>query len=78
MDIIVKSYNAALNHNNYISPIARGYQGNSMLQNYIAARLTNRQTIRILLEQEHLEQEENAIAAQIADRIIKTVESAFK
>ena len=71
MNIIVQRLNAAHSLNNgYKSPIADTFNGKGLLENYIRARLTNRQTIRLLLQQEQLQAEENAIAEEIAEKVI--------
>ena len=46
----------------YKSALARYTAGDSMLENYIRARLTNRATLRLLLDAEELDREESAIA----------------
>lgn len=71
MDIIVQRLNAAHSLNKgYKSPIAETFNGKGLLENFIRARLTNRQTIRLLLQQEQLQAEENAIAEEIAEKVV--------
>ena len=71
MNIQVQRINQAHSFNNdYRSPIADTYNGKSLLENYIRARLTNRKTIRLLLDQNQLQEEQQAIAEEIADRVM--------
>lgn len=56
--------------NGYKSPIAETYNGNGLLENFIRAKLTQRQTIRLLLDQDQLQEQENAIAKEIADKVM--------
>lgn len=63
MDIIVKRINEA--HGHADNKLLNAFNGKSALENYIAARLTNSETVRLLLYQEQLEQEEQAIAKDI-------------
>lgn len=79
MDIMIQNFNRAISgSNNSFSSLEGAFNGKSILQNYIRARLTNRQTIRILLDQEQYEREKAAIAQQIADETISIVRSVFK
>ena len=58
MDIDVYRINAAHGlFNNYRSPVADTFNGNGLLENYIRAKLTNRKTIRFLLDQDQLQEE---------------------
>ena len=76
MDMITQRINRAHNTSNtYRSPIADTYNGNTLLQNYIKARLTNRQTIRLLLDQNQLQSIQEALAEEIAQRTIDTIRS---
>lgn len=66
-----------LQFNHHHSFLEDAFNGNSLLQNFIKARLTNRQTVRLLLDQEQLEAQKNAIASEIADRTVKVLRSVF-
>lgn len=71
MDIDVYRINAAHGlFNNYRSPVADTFNGNGLLENYIRAKLTNRKTIRLLLDQDQLQEEQNAIAEEIAKKVV--------
>ena len=72
MDIVIKRYNTAHNSD---SKLLNAFNGSGLLQNYVAARLTNNQTIRLLLYQDQLEEEEQAIAEQIAKKVIDTIQA---
>ena len=50
MDIIVNRINEAHGHENH--KLLNTVNGKSALENYIAARLTNSETVRLLLYQE--------------------------
>lgn len=73
MDIIVKRINEAHGHGNH--KLLNAFNGKSALENYIAARLTNSETVRLLLYQEQLEQEEQAIANDIIKIVLDTINS---
>ena len=71
MNIEVQRLNAAHSFNkSYISPITETFNGNGMLENYIRAKLTSKNTIRLLLDQDLLHEEQNAIAEEIAKKVI--------
>ena len=70
--MIIQRINQAHNTNNgYRSPIADTFSNQSMIERYIRARLTNRQTTRILLDQNYLQQQETAIAEDIAKKVLE-------
>ena len=48
------------------------------LRSFIIAHITARSTHRILLDLQEYEQEKQAIANDVADRVIKTINSALK
>ena len=73
MDIIVNRINEAHGHENH--KLLNTVNGKSALENYIAARLTNSETVRLLLYQEQLEQEEQAIANDIVKIVLDTINS---
>ena len=71
MNIDVYRINAAHElFNNYRSPIADTFNGNGILENYIKAKLTNRKTVRLLLDQDQLQDEQNAIAEEISKKVV--------
>ena len=72
MNITIQRINQAHNTDNgYRSPIADTYSSQSMIERYIKARLTNRQTIRILMDQDYLQEEQKAIAQDIAKSVLE-------
>lgn len=72
MNIIIQNLNYAHSLNSgYRSPIAETFNGNGLLDNYIKAKYTEHKTVRLLLEQNQLQEEENAIAEQIARKVIE-------
>lgn len=76
MNIDLQRINAAHGlTNGYKSPIAETYNGNGLLKNFIRAKLTQRQTIRLLLDSEQLQAQEDAIAEEIAQRTIDLISS---
>ena len=75
MNLDIQRINTAHNlTNSYKSHIAETYNGNGLLENFIRAKLTQRQTIRLLLDQEQLQEQENAIAKEIADKVMAIFE----
>ena len=71
MNIDIQRINDAHNlYKNYKSPLTNTFNGKSLLQNFIVAKLTQRQTIRLLLDKEQLQAQENAIAEEIADKVM--------
>ena len=71
MNIDIQRINDAHNlYKNYSSPLANTFNGKSLLQNFIVAKLTQRQTVRLLLDKEQLQAQENAIAEEIADKVM--------
>lgn len=73
MNIIVNRINEA--HGHADNKLLNAFNGKSALENYIAARLTNSETVRLLLYQEQLQQEEQAIANDIVKIVIDTINS---
>lgn len=72
MDIVIQRFNEAHNSS---SKLLNAVNGKGMLQNYIAAKLTNSETVRLLLYQDQLEQEKQAIANQILAIAVNTLKS---
>lgn len=70
MNIIIKNINEAHGHAN--NKLLNAFNGKSALENYIVARLTNRETVRLLLDEQQLEQEKQAIADEIVEKVVKT------
>ena len=71
--LVIKRINEAHGHSD--NKLLNAFNGKSALENYIVARLTNQNTIRLLLYEDQLEQEEQAIANEIIDKAIKTLNS---
>ncbi len=72
MNMIIQRFNQAHSAGNgYRSPIADTFSNQSMIERYIKARLTNRQTTRILLDQEYFHEEQKAIAEDIAKMVLE-------
>lgn len=69
---MIINYNKAHNSD---SKLLNAFNGKSMLQNYICARLTNSETVRLLLYQDQFEAEKQAIANQIIDIAVNTLKS---
>lgn len=72
MNIIVKRINEAHNAD---SKLLNAFNGKSMLQNYIAARYSVSNTVRLLLYQDQFEEQKQAIANQIIDIAVNTLKS---
>ena len=70
MNIDIQRINEAHGlYNNYKSPLADTFNGNTLLQNYVKAKLTQRKTVRLLLDKEQLQAQEDAIAQEIANKV---------
>ena len=71
MNIIVNRINEAHGHTD--NKLLNAVNGKSALENYIAARYTVSNTVRLLLYKEQLEQEEKAIADDIVKIVLDTI-----
>lgn len=63
----------------WIHSFISAYNGKSnMIEAYIRARLTNRATVRILLDQDYYEEEKRAIAEDVKNEVVRTLRTITK
>ena len=62
----------------WLSSFLSSVNGGSSLETYIRARLTNRATTRILLDEQYYEQEKAAIAEDVKNAVVQSLRSITK